>query len=145
MSRAPVAWSSREAIASFSMARSGSPSFQQWSQGPRNGGPSSKMWLERRDDLVERVQVLAVLIDELRGGLRLRHADSPALLEPPGGGVEVEPADVELVDGQRPSRRDQLAEPTAGILERVDVVEGDDRDRGRERLGGLATSTRATA
>jgi hypothetical protein len=104
-----------------------------------------EMRLERRDDLVERVQVLAVLIDELRGGPRLRLADSAALLEPPGGGVEVEPADVEPVDDQPPSRRDQLAEPTAGILERVDVVEGDDRDRGRERLGGLATSTRATA
>ncbi len=75
--------------------------------------------------------------DQLLRGLRLLLADRGALLEPPGGGAEVEGADVELVDDERPAGLDQLAEPAAGLLERLDVVEGDDRDRGRERGRGL--------
>ena len=81
--------------------------------------------------------MLAVLRDELLGRLRLRLADRGALLEPPGRGAEVEGADVELVDDERAARLDHLAEPAAGLLERVDVVEGDDRDRRRERACGL--------
>ena len=93
--------------------------------------------LECCEDPLEGVEVLAVVGDELVGRLRLRLADRGALLEPPGGGVEVEGANVELVDHQRPALFDHLAEPVAGLFERVDVVEGDDRDRRRERGCGL--------
>src|SRR6476620_9927687 len=92
---------------------------------------------ERGDDPVERVEVVAMLRDELLGRLGPRLAERPSLLEPPGRGANVEGADIELVDDQRPAWLDQLAEPPAGLLERVYVVEGDDRDRGRERTGGL--------
>ena len=93
--------------------------------------------LERRDDPLEGMQVRAVVRDELLGGLWLRLAGRGALFEPPGSGGNVEDADVELVDDESPARLDQLPEPVAGLLERVDVVEGDDGDCGRERARGL--------
>ena len=59
------------------------------------------------------MQVLAVVCDELLGRLRLLLAERPPLPEPPGGGADVEGADVELVDDERAARLDQLAEPAA--------------------------------
>ena len=93
--------------------------------------------IECLEDPLKGVQVLAVVGDQLFGGLRLRLADRGALLEPPGRGAEIEGARVELVDDQRSARLNELAEPAAGILQRIDVVERDDRDRCRERACGL--------
>src|SRR4051794_10505258 len=56
---------------------------------------------------------------------------------PPCRRALVEPRDVELVDHEEPAPPHELGEVRARLAERVDVVEGHDRDRGVERSGRL--------
>src|SRR4051812_20309590 len=50
----------------------------------------AEVWLERRDDPIEWVQVRAVLADELLGGGLLRSSEGVSLPQPPAGSAYVE-------------------------------------------------------
>ena len=86
-------------------------------------GAELEVRLERGDDLFERVEVMKMLVDQLSRGLLLRLAEGSSLLQPPFGSTDIERSDVELVDDERPARPDELTEPVARLVERIDVVE----------------------
>ena len=94
---------------------------------PRTGSPSSKPGVEGVHDPRDRVDVAAHLRDQLRRVVRV-----PAVCDPPGRGAIVDRLDVELVDHQRPAGGDELGQSRERPLERLDVVQGDDGDRGVE-------------
>jgi hypothetical protein len=105
--------------------------------GASERGAYVEMRLECLDDPFERVEVRAVLVDKLVGGVVLACSKCVPLVEPPSGSTPVEGGDIELVDQKRSAGHEDLSEPPARLGKRVDVVKGDDRDRGVERLRRL--------
>lgn len=64
--------------------------------------------------------------------LVLLATERAALTKPPGGGALIDAGGVDLIDHQPPGGREQAREVRAGGLERLDMVQGHDRQRGVE-------------
>jgi hypothetical protein len=93
--------------------------------------------LERSDDPSERVQVCAVLADELICARVLFGSERASLSQPPLGSPGVEGGDVELIHHQHAAGFEQLREAPDGLLERRDVVKRGNGERRGERARRL--------
>jgi len=96
-----------------------------------------KVRLERSHDTGQRMEVRAMLANELIGCGVFVCTERTSLFQPPRCSAQVKSGDVELVDEQRSLGLEDFGQPFERRVERLDVVERQDRKRGIEGRRGL--------